>query len=346
MITDDTLREGLQTPGLAFTIDEKMSLARQISKAGIKRVLVSYPPAHWSEVKVTEMIVRENLFDEIFGLGRTMKEDIDIIYSTGANISLHLPFKIDNFSEIIEAVKYATHKGRLTEVAIVNVSAYSNYEIIKMAKKIEEAGADVIQLPDTTGTASPSKIKNLIEMAKRELKSDIEVHFHNDSGASVVNAISAVEYGADYIDCTVFGIGERNGISDLASVNSILTLNGLNTKISMEELKKLYKMVADLIIRKLGPDFLFRNFPVFGENSSIHTAGTHAVFSDVFQSEKFSVNVYTGRSMINKLLSANQISVQESNLRILTDKVKDLSVAEGRPISVAEIIKLATETSG
>ncbi len=343
---DDTLREGLQTPKLAFTTDEKLSIARQISKTGIRRAIVSYPSAHWSEIKVTEIIVKENLFPEVFALGRALKEDVDIIYSTGANISLHLPFQIDDFSKIIESIKYASRMDRLVEVAIVNISAYEADELMKLAKKIEEAGADAIQFPDTTGTASPKKIKSIIERARKEIKSEIVVHCHNDMGASIVNAITAFEAGADFIDCTVYGIGERNGISDLATINSILNLNGVNTGISIEELKKLYQLMADIIIKKIGPDFLFKNYPIFGENSYVHTAGTHAAYSEVFNAKNFSVNVYTGRSMIKKLLLAHNITIPDDTLKILVDKIKDLSVEEGRTIQTDEIIKILSEIKG
>ncbi|HLH85900.1 MAG TPA: hypothetical protein VKU79_03430 [Thermoplasmataceae archaeon] len=346
MLTDDTLREGLQTPGFAFSINERIEIARQLSKAGLRRALVSYPSAHWSEAEVARTIVKENLFDETYALGRTVREDIDAIYETGANISMHLPFEVADLGKIEESVKYASTKGGLVEVAIVNVAAYTPDQIIKMAKRIEMAGANVIQLPDTTGTATPNHMRAVIQAAKRSLNAKIEVHCHNDSGASVLNAFTAYEAGADYIDCTVFGIGERNGISDLGTVESILSLSGYETGINRAELRKLYELMAEILVRKLGPDFLFRNFPVYGENSGIHTAGTHAAFSGTFHGEKFSVNVYTGRSMIRRLLAANNIELNERDLKMLVEKVKDISVKEGRAMGVAEIVKLARENSG
>ncbi|MGC8609489.1 MAG: hypothetical protein ACP5UV_06445, partial [Thermoplasmata archaeon] len=92
MIVEDTLREGLQTPGFAYTVDEKIIMAKELASAGIKRALVSYPPAHLSEYEVTKRIIDDHIFDEVYGLGRTVKEDVDMIAETGANISLHLPF--------------------------------------------------------------------------------------------------------------------------------------------------------------------------------------------------------------------------------------------------------------
>ena len=129
-ISDDTLREGLQAPGIAFTRSEKLKLASLVSAAGIKRALVSYPSAHVSEVEVTKEIVRANYFNEVFGLGRTLKEDVDTIYSTGANIALHLPFIIERLGEIEEVIRYASNSDRIVEVALVDVVQYSTEDLV------------------------------------------------------------------------------------------------------------------------------------------------------------------------------------------------------------------------
>ena len=112
MLTDDTLREGMQTPGFAMSYDEKIELAKLISSAGIKRALVAYPPAHKSEFDVTAAIVDRKYFQQVFGLGRTVKEDIDMINATGANISLHLPFKLDN---LVNAKHIYIHKANFNK---------------------------------------------------------------------------------------------------------------------------------------------------------------------------------------------------------------------------------------
>ncbi len=343
MITDDTLREGLQTPGMSFTISEKIQLARLLSEAGIKRALVSYPSAHKSEVEVTREIVSKGFFRETYGLGRTVKSDIDIINGTGANISLHLPFEIDAFGEIVDAVKYASKTDKIVEVGIVDIAKINIDRLMDMARKLEDAGADVIQLPDTTGSASPQLMQKVITRARETLKCKIEVHCHNDSGGAVANALAGVNAGTDFVDTCIYGLGERNGITDTASVARLLEIDGVSTGIDHEKLSKVYARVMDLIMDKIGNSLFIDNFPCVGRNTNVHTAGTHAAFSGVFKGESFSVNVYTGRTMIKKILELSNINLEKEQLIILTEQVKDIAVSTGKTVTTSEIVKLARE---
>lgn len=343
MITDDTLREGLQTPGISFTKDEKLKLAGLLKNSGIKRALVSYPSAHESEWEITKAIVDGKYFDETYGLGRTMRKDIDTIDNTGANISMHLPFQFDGLEEILDAVKYASSTGKIVEVAVVDIVKYNENELLKIAKSISEAGADVIQLPDTTGSANPKKVRSLISNVKKNLDAKIEVHCHNDYGGSVANSLAGAEAGADYIDTTVYGLGERNGIADMASTAAMLEKEGYSIDVDMDKLKGLYEYVEELILQKIGASLFADNYPVFGKNTSVHTAGTHAAFSNVFKGSNFSVNVYTGKSMIRNILKTNGIEIEEEKLKKLVKKIKDQSVETGKAISLKEIVKLSEE---
>ena len=343
MITDDTLREGLQTPGISYTKDEKLKIAELLKKAGIKRALVSYPSAHESEREVTESIVKGNYFEETYGLGRTMRKDIDIIDETGANISMHLPFRFDGLDDIIDAVKYASGKGKLVEVAVVDIVKYNENELLKIASAISGAGTDVIQLPDTTGSASPSNVMKLISKVRKNLDSEIEVHCHNDYGAAVSNSLAGANAGANYVDTTVYGLGERNGIADMASTVAILQKEGYEIPIKLESLKEVYNYLQELIFRKIGPNLFADNYPVFGKNTSVHTAGTHAAFGDVFRGSSFSVNVYTGKDMIRNILKANDVELEDEKLKKLVNSIKDQAVESGRSVPLKDILKMAGE---
>ncbi len=346
MITDDTLREGMQAPGIAFTIQEKVQIARIISSCGIKRALVAYPPAHISEVQVTEKIVSEHIFPETFALGRAVRTDVDSIAETGANISLHLPFRMENMDEVLESVRYASKKGKIVEVAVVDVMKNNIRDVIKIARMVSEAGADIIQLPDTTGIGSPRRMRDLFSEAKSTLNAEIEAHCHNDMGGAIANSYAALEGGADHIDTTVYGIGERNGITDTASLISILNSDGINSGVNLLSLKTVYSVMLDLILDKAGESFFIKNFPLFGENTATNTAGTHVSYSDVFTGGEMSFNVYAGKSMITKVLNAKNIHLDEVAVRKLLQLVKDSSAQRGKCIKSSEIIKMAGEISG
>ncbi len=343
MITDDTLREGMQTPGFTFSKTEKIELARLISEAGIKRALVSYPPAHWSEFDATCDIVRKGFFSEVFGLGRTLKQDIDIINETGANISLHLPFKIDNIDSIVENIKYACTKDKLVEVGFVDIDMFGINEIIKFCKRMEDAGVDVVQLPDTRGALYPEKIWNIIKSVKNATGIKIEAHCHNDHGMAAANTVSAIIAGSDYVDTTIFGTGERNGIADSITIADYLATNGIENTINFDRLKKVYNYMYDLILKKIGLKFFVDNIPIYGNNSGIQTAGTHVAYDSVFEERNYSVNVYTGKKMIMEILNNNEIKYDDKNLESIVSMIKDESARRGEVLNINDIINIAGE---
>ncbi len=341
MLTDDTLREGMQSPGFAMSYNEKMELAKLISTAGIKRALVAYPPAHKSEVEVAKDIVERKYFHEVFGLGRTIKSDIDIINDTGSNISLHLPFRIENMDTIYENIKYACKLGKIIEVGFVDIDMFSIDEILKFCVKMEELGVDVVQLPDTRGELNPAGIGEIIKAVKQATKIKIEAHCHNDHGMAVANTISAISAGVDYVDTTIFGTGERNGIADSIAIADYLERNNLETGIDFTGIRKAYNYMYNLILRKIGPDFFINNMPVYGTNSKIQTAGTHVAYGSVFTEKNYSVNVYTGKKMIMEILKNNNVKYDENKIERIVSLIKDESASRGEALSVKDIIKIA-----
>ncbi|MGC8546287.1 MAG: hypothetical protein ACP5MU_01320 [Thermoplasmata archaeon] len=342
MITDDTLREGLQSPGISFSYKEKIELARLISSTGIKRALVSYPSAHISEYNITKDIIKEKLFEETFSLGRTLKEDIDLISETGSNISLHLPFTDFDLEKICQTVHYAKSKGRVVEVAIVDMVKYDIDRIIPIARKLSECGADVLQIPDTTGRARPKLVYDVISNLKKEVESKIEVHCHNDSGLAVANTIAAIEAGCDYVDTTILGMGERNGIADMLTIVEYLNKEGIDNNVNIDRLSKGYDHLLEIILNKIGYYFFVRNIPIYGRNVKSLTAGTHSTSSN-FPSSYISLNVYAGSGIIKEILKRNGIQIDERKVKVVLNKIKDVAVNEGRTIDPLEVIKFYGE---
>lgn len=347
MIADDTIREGLQTPGISFTKKEKLEIAQILSEAGLKQALVSYPSAHESEIEVTREIVERKYFENAFGLGRTLEKDIDIIDSTGADIALHLPFKFEGTSEIIKAVKYASGKGKKLEVAVVDVIKFNEDILTRLCSDLVQAGVDTIQLPDTTGMANPVKFEKIVTNIRNKFRDvEIEVHCHNDSGLSVTNAIAGIRAGADRVDTTVYGLGERNGITDQMVMVNYLENNGIETGIDRVKLSKVYERVFQLIVEKVGPELFYNNYPMTGKNVNIHTAGTHAAFSEVFHAEEFSVNVYTGKRMVKMILENAGVQTTTDQLAEIVKIIKNRAVETGMALKMEEIKKIAGEVVG
>jgi 2-isopropylmalate synthase len=341
MLTDDTLREGMQAPGISFSVEEKKQLAQRIANCGIEKILISYPPAHHSEWEIARYVSSENIFREVYGLGRSIVKDIDNIHSSGCHLSLHFPFKYESLDEVFDAVKYAVNLDPLTEVSVVDITQYSINELLSIVKKLSEMNVGTIQLPDTMGKARPKMIGNIVREAKKISDSRIEIHCHNDQGFSLANAVSGIEAGADSIDTTFLGIGERNGITDTLSIGRYLVENGIMERSSLDRIRDFSIEFLDIIIRKAGNSFFLDNIPNIGKNILTHTAGTHAAFSGVFGGENFSVNVYTGRSMVKRILAGFDINIKEDQLSKLIESLKNRSAEEGRVIQTEEVIEEA-----
>ncbi len=341
MLTDDTLREGMQAPGISFSVEEKKQLAQRIANCGIEKILISYPPAHHSEWEIARYVSSGNIFREVYGLGRSIVKDIDNIHSSGCHLSLHFPFKYESLDEVFDAVKYAVNLDPLTEVSVVDITQYSINELLSIVKKLSEMNVGTIQLPDTMGKARPKMIGNIVREAKKISDSRIEIHCHNDQGFSLANAVSGIEAGADSIDTTFLGIGERNGITDTLSIGRYLVENGIMERSSLDRIRDFSIEFLDIIIRKAGNSFFLDNIPNIGKNILTHTAGTHAAFSGVFGGENFSVNVYTGRSMVKRILAGFDINIKEDQLSKLIESLKNRSAEEGRVIQTEEVIEEA-----
>jgi len=346
-VVDDTLREGMQTPGLMFSKSEKLRVAEGLLRAGVTRLVVSYPPAHRSEEKVTlgalKLSRRLRTRAEIFGLGRAVFADVDKIASTGAHIALHLPFD-GRYEEALAACEYAKKQfpDRLLSVALVDVASFPLQHLLSVARKFDNAKADCIELPDTTGSLHPVEYGKIIGKIKSNVSAKVSVHCHNDMGLAVANSLSGIEEGADYVDCTVLGLGERNGICDLAVVVEALETRGVRTGIRVNEIKRVYIMVNKIVRRKLNLTLLTSNYPIYGAFLRTHTAGTHALDEERFRGTKFSVNVYCGKALIRKILRQTHLKgMSDSALSTIVGQVKGECARTGRALSYERVIEIA-----
>lgn len=331
----------MQAPGIAFSPSEKLNLAESISKCGIQRILFSYPSAHHTESETLKELCNRKLFREAYGLGRAIRKDIDLIYATGAHISLHFPFKYDSLDEVYDSVRYAVSLGRKVEISVVDITQYETGKLMKIVNNLAALGVDAIQLPDTMGRATPRLVYNVVKEAKKQKDALIEVHCHNDRGLSLANAIAGMEAGADHVDATFLGIGERNGITDMLSLCRVSEEYGLEEKINLKSVEDFSRKFCDLILQKAGNNFFTNNIPNIGQNTEVHTAGTHAAFSQVFSGSHYSINVYTGRSMLENILKNGGLTLEKDKMFILMERVKDRSAAEGRVIGTQEVLEEA-----
>jgi len=297
IVLDTTLRDGEQVPGAKLNINEKLEIAYQLKNLKVDVIEAGFPSSSLGDFKAVETIAKK-IGDSVMitALARAVKGDIDAVYNSvkyasnplihivlGAS-DIHIEKKFNKSKDQIliqgvDAVKYA--KSLVSEVQYSTEDA-SRAEFEYLWRTIEavvKAGATVINIPDTVGFAVPEEFGELVKKINYRLKNLnnkvlLSVHCHNDTGLATANTLSAIKNGADRVECTINGIGERAGNTALEEVVMGLKLReeyyNATTGIITTEIKKTSKLVSNL----MGIDVQV-NKAITGENAFAHSSGIH-----------------------------------------------------------------------
>lgn len=289
-LLDSTLREGEQTPGVRYRAEDKLAIARELDAFGVDYLEVGHPAVSDDVWSASRTVATAGLTTQTMAHARALRDDIDkarqcdvdwvgIFYSV-RNEALEQRFRrnLDQVvAQVTDAVTYAKEHGlkvRYTPEDTVR-SPWSNVRIA--AQAAVQAGADRISIADTTGCMTPTRMAAFVERLRAVVDVPLHVHCHNDLGLAAANSIAALEAGAQVADVTVNGIGERAGITDLASLATALRLNHDQTQWDLTRLPHLSEMVAQATSMPVG-----WQAPIVGRYAFRHNAGLHvaAVFQD------------------------------------------------------------------
>ena len=283
-IYDTTLRDGEQTPGVCFSLDEKLEIARKLDQFKIHQIEAGFPIVSEKERESVKTIANEGLDATILGLTRTKTEDIDaaldcdvdgIITFVGTS-DIHLDHKMHitrqdaiNLSET--AVEYAKDHGLFVAFSAEDATRTDIEFLKRIYGKAQECGADRVHIADTTGAITPHGIDYLVKELVKDIDIDIAVHLHNDFGLAVINSIVGVLAGAKAVSTTVNGIGERAGNASLEElIMAMKILYGKDYGFKTKYIKEL----SDLVSKASGLPIPY-NKPVVGNNVFRHESGIH-----------------------------------------------------------------------
>ena len=284
-IFDTTLRDGEQTPGVSLPVNFKIQIARQLDKLGVDVIEAGFPAASKGEFEAVKEIVSLGLNAKICGLARMVKSDIDsaikadvdmvhvFIPTSDIQVKHTIKKSREEIIEIsVECVEYVKSHGVECMFSAMDATRTEMEYLKRIYKAVEDAGVDIVNVPDTVGIATPFKFYEMIKELREHLDVPIDVHCHNDFGLAVANTYAAVLAGANEVQVTVNGIGERAGNASLAEVVMILhALEGIKTNIKTEYLVETSRLVERLTGIKMPP-----NTPIVGENAFSHESGIHA----------------------------------------------------------------------
>lgn len=283
-LLDSTLREGEQTPGVKFSYSQKLEIAQLLDDFGVDFIEIGNPSISERDKNDLKKLAEEKFKAELLCHSRAVKNDIDNVIETGAEWigifagvnELSLKHKFNKSREevfgIIEgAIKYAKRSGLKVRFTPEDSSRTDWRDLSEAIRLAEKAGADRVSIADTVGMLTPTKTVDLVKKVKTIISLPINVHFHNDFGMAVANSLAAYEAGADLIDVSVNGLGERSGIASLSNVAVALkTLYGVKKEWMLKLLKGLSEKVAEY-----SGISLCDQAPIDGKHSFVHAAGLH-----------------------------------------------------------------------
>jgi 2-isopropylmalate synthase len=292
-IFDTTLRDGEQVPGCQLSTDEKVIVARKLEELGVDVIEAGFPISSPGDfLSVVEISKAVNI--GVCALTRSKKEDIDVaaealhhakrgrIHTGIGSSDVHIKTKFNSTREkVLEqgtwAVKYAKAKGYEVEFFAEDAGRADLAFLAKLVESVIAAGADVVNIPDTTGYCLPhlygKRIQYLFEHVKNIDKAIISVHCHNDLGMATANTIAGLMNGARQAEVTINGIGERAGNTSLEEVAMILQTHkdlNLHTGIKSEMLYELSTLVSQMMRMPVQP-----NKAIVGANAFAHSSGIH-----------------------------------------------------------------------
>tara|TARA_S200000501_G_scaffold283276_1_gene267468 strand:+ start:4020 stop:5174 length:1155 start_codon:yes stop_codon:yes gene_type:complete len=293
-IFDTTLRDGEQVPGCKLDTYNKLIIADRLDELGVDVLEAGFPissPGDFdSVVKIAQLIKNAR----VCGLTRAVKKDIEVAAEalkdanksrihTGIGTSdSHIKFKFNSTRDkILEravfAVSYAKSFVEDVEFYAEDAGRTDNDFLAMVCEAVINAGATVLNIPDTTGYCLPeeygSKIKYLKENVTGIDKATISCHCHNDLGLATANSIAGIQNGARQIECTINGIGERAGNTSLEEVVMIMRQHtdlNIDTNINSKLLYSTSQMVSQSMGMPVQP-----NKAVVGANAFAHSSGIH-----------------------------------------------------------------------
>ncbi len=286
---DTTLRDGEQTPGISFTLKDKISIAEILNNLGIDVIEAGFPVISQGDFDACKQISKLGLDSEIIGLARFTKIDIDKVIEADmdsihlfiATSDLHLKEKLKMTREEVidsvrELVSYAKDHYSTIQFSAEDATRSDLDYLIKVNQVAVESGVTRINIPDTVGTISPTAYGHIIRRNYEALPKNVRiaVHCHNDFGLAVANTIAGFENGASEAQTTILGLGERAGNASFAeTAMSLYALYQIPMRINTKLIFPTAKLVESLCGGKVT---IGRLSPLIGQNAFAHESGIHA----------------------------------------------------------------------
>jgi isopropylmalate/homocitrate/citramalate synthase len=343
---DTTLRDGEQTPGVKFTKEQKVQIARKLDAVGVNTIEAGFAVISHYDEDAIKAVASEHLNADVICLCRAKQKDVDaairadvdgvIIFLSVSD--LHLKYKLHTDLQAAvnlaaETISYAKSHGLFVQLSAEDATRTSLNSLTTLYTAAVENKADRLGIADTTGCIRPEGMRILIESIRKTFSTELSAHCHDDFGLAVANSLAAYEAGIDAISVSVNGLGERCGNASLEEVvMALYALYGVDTEIRTEMLKELSDMVSTFSGIPIPV-----NKAVVGANAFRHESGIHvaSVMKCPFTYESYEPQLvgqertlvfgrHSGSDGVREKLRSLGIQVTEDEVADLVSRLKTL----------------------
>lgn len=365
-IFDTTLRDGEQSPGVNLNQLEKLEIAKQLERFGIDRMEAGFPASSKGDFNAVKTISETIKETSVTGLARTVKSEVDTswdalraaaepcLHLVLATSPIHMTYKLKKSPEqvidmAVNAVSYARKKFPQVQWSAEDASRSDFAFLAQIIERVIDAGATVINLPDTVGYTTPIEYGNMFRYIKENVpnidKVHLSCHCHNDLGMAVANSLAAIENGVTQVEGTINGIGERAGNTALEEVAVALKIRAdhypYQTGLKLNEIKRTSDLVSKLTGMQIQANKAITGRNAFAHESGIHQDGVlkHAATYEIITPEMVGVKANTiflgkhsGRHAFTVRLNELGYELSETKLqeafdafKLLTDRKKEVT---------------------
>ncbi|EWG09046.1 2-isopropylmalate synthase [Cytobacillus firmus] len=358
-IFDTTLRDGEQSAGVNLNFSEKLEIARQLERLNVDIIEAGFPAASKGDFASVQNIAQTIKNCSVTGLARAVISDIDAawgalkdgaeprIHTFLATSPIHRQYKLKKTKEevvetAVETVRYAASKFPIVQWSAEDASRTELPFLAEIIEKVIQAGARIINIPDTVGYTTPQEYGEIFQYLRNHVPSidkvSLSAHCHDDLGMAIANSLSAIENGATQIEGTINGIGERAGNAALEELAVALYIRNdhyqASTRLNLQEISR-----TSSLISKLTGMVVPANKAIVGRNAFAHESGIHQdgvlkekttyeiISPDLvgFQSNSMVLGKHSGRHAFKNRLSELGLEVADEEANRLFTVFKDLA---------------------
>jgi 2-isopropylmalate synthase len=359
LISDTTLRDGEQMPGVNFPPEAKLAIAKALACAGVHSIDGGFAASSSDDFEGLRLLSTMPGDVVVMSLSRALRSDIDLAnralegraaHRRGVSIflgtsRLHREQKLgkseDEIIAMIEdSVSYAAGIFQIVGFAPEDASRTEPEFLCRCYRAAIESGATSVAFPDTIGILTPEAVREFVGLIRREVpgieEALLAVHFHNDLGLAVANSLAAVAEGADVVQCAIGGLGERAGNAALEEVALALRLNraqyGRDSKIDLTRMTELCRLVYDHASYTPAPTKPVCGANIFATEAGIHQDGMlkHPEMYLPYQPElvgytagvRLAIGKHSGRSALQYRLERLGLPLEGARVEVLLERIK------------------------